>query len=210
MGGPGSGRWRGRGRETIESYRFLDVNRLSIKGYLRPGLSSVYRWTDGNEFASIKLDAEAGRLRISYRVCVGDEKWKDVAEIIPIVRVPCRLGGSRTYFICPGIQNGRECGRRVAKLYVSKCYFLCRHCNRLAYTSQYEQPWQRARRRANKLWQRLGIDSGLAGAPPEKRKAMSAPIYARLFEKTLEAEILADEACLKRLQWLAQTETDLK
>jgi hypothetical protein len=59
--------------------------------------------------------AEAGRLHLSC-VCVGDKKWKDVAEIVPIVRVPCRLGGSRNYFICPGFQNGRECGRRVAKL----------------------------------------------------------------------------------------------
>jgi hypothetical protein len=210
MGGPGSGRWRGRGCETVESYRLLDVNRLSMTGYLRPGLSSVYHWTDGNEVASIKLHAEAGRLHLSYCVCVGDEKWKDVAEIIPIVRVPCQLGGSRRYFICPGFQNGRECGRRVAKLYVSKCYFLCRHCNRLVYASKYEQPWQRARRRANKLWQRLGIDSGIAGALPEKRKDMSARTYERLLEKTLEAEILADEACLKRLQCLAQIETDLK
>jgi hypothetical protein len=181
-----------------------------MTGYLRPGLSSVYHWTDGNEVASIKLHAEAGRLHLSYCVCVGDEKWKDVAEIIPIVRVPCQLGGSRRYFICPGFQNGRECGRRVAKLYVSKCYFLCRHCNRLVYASKYEQPWQRARRRANKLWQRLGIDSGIAGALPEKRKDMSARTYERLLEKTLEAEILADEACLKRLQCLAQIETDLK
>jgi hypothetical protein len=211
MGGPGSGRWRGRGRETVESYRCLDVNRLSMMGYLRPGLSSVYHWTDGNELASIKLHAaEAGRLHLSYRVCVGDEKWKEVAEIIPIVRVACRLGGSRNYFICPGFQNGRECGRRVVKLYVSKCYFLCRHCNRLGYASKYEQPWQRARRRANKLWQRLGIDSGIAGTLPEKRKGMSARTYARLLEKTLEAEILADEACLKRLQWLAQIEIGLK
>jgi hypothetical protein len=53
-------------RETVESYRFLDVNRLSMKGYLRPCLSSVYHWTDGNEFASIKLHAEAGRLHLSY------------------------------------------------------------------------------------------------------------------------------------------------
>ena len=133
-----------------------------------------------------------------------------MAEIIPIVRVPCRLGGSRTYFICPGIQNGRECGRRVAKLYVSKCYFLCRHCNRLAYASQYEPPWQWARRRANKLRQRLGINRGIVGALPEKRKGMSARTYAHLLEKTLDAEILADEAWLKRLQWLARIEIDLK
>jgi hypothetical protein len=39
---------------------------------------------------------------------------------------------------------------------------------------------------------------------------MSAPRYARLLEKTLEAEILADETWLKRVQWLAQIETDLK
>jgi hypothetical protein len=210
MGGPGSGRWRGRGRETVESYRFLDVNRLSMTGYLRPGLSGVYHWTDGNKVASIKLHAEVGRLHISYCVCVGDEKWKDVAEIIPIVRVPCRLGGSRTYFICPGFQNGRECGRRVAMLYVSKCYFLCRHCNRLDYASQYEQPWERARRRANKLRQRLDIGSEIAGALPEKRRGMSARTYVRLLEKTLEAEIRADETWLKRLQWLAQIETGLK
>jgi hypothetical protein len=122
MGGPGTGRWSGR-RETVESCRCLDVNRLSTVGYLRPGLSSVYRWTDGNEFASIKLHAEARRLHLSYRVCVGDHKWKDVAEIIPIVRVPCRLGGSRTCFLCPGFQNGRDCGRRVAKLYGRNAIF---------------------------------------------------------------------------------------
>jgi hypothetical protein len=75
-----------------------------MMGYLRPGLSSVYHWIAGNEVASIKLHAEAGRLHLSYCVCVDDEKWKDVAEIIPIVRVPCRLGGSRTYFICPGFR----------------------------------------------------------------------------------------------------------
>jgi hypothetical protein len=39
---------------------------------------------------------------------------------------------------------------------------------------------------------------------------MSVRTYARLLEKTLEAEILADEAWLKRLQWLAQIEIDLK
>jgi len=83
MGGPGSGRWRGRGRETVESYRFLDINRLSMTGYLRPGLSSVYRWTDGNGVASIKLRAEAGRLHLSYCVCVDSEKWKDVGRDHP-------------------------------------------------------------------------------------------------------------------------------
>src|SRR5690349_3426956 len=75
MGGPGSGRWRGRGRETVEAYCFLDANRLSKTGYLRPGLSGLYHWTDGNEVASIKLDAEAGRLHISRALQRISRKW---------------------------------------------------------------------------------------------------------------------------------------
>jgi hypothetical protein len=39
-----------------------------------PGFSGVYYWTDGNEVFLL-------------------QKWKDLAEIITIVRVPCRLGG---------------------------------------------------------------------------------------------------------------------
>ena len=68
-----------------------------------------------------------------------------------IVRVPCRFGGSRAYFMCPGNGNGVECGRRVAKLHQLTRYFLCRHCNRLMYTSQNESQWELAIRRANKM-----------------------------------------------------------
>ena len=32
-----------------------------------------------------------------------------------IVWMPCRFGGARPYFVCPGIVNGIACGRRVAK-----------------------------------------------------------------------------------------------
>ena len=79
----------------------------------------------------------------------GGGDWEDVAETIRIVRVPCRFGGSRAYFMCPGNGNGVECGRRVAKLHQLTRYFLCRHCNRLMYTSQSESQWELAIRRAN-------------------------------------------------------------
>jgi hypothetical protein len=38
-------------------------------------------------------------------------EWEDVAETVRIVRVPCRFGGARPYFICPGFVNGVACGR---------------------------------------------------------------------------------------------------
>jgi hypothetical protein len=177
----------------VGSRRSLDVNHLSAMGCLWPGWSGTCQWTDGNEVASISLCGEAGRLHLSYRVRIGDGEWEDVAEIIPIVRVPCRFGGSRAYFICPGFGDGRKCGRRIANLYQSSRYFLCRHCSQLAYASQYEQPWERALRRANKLRQRLGI-TGIATPLPEKPKGMWVRTYARLLEETLRAEIPADKA----------------
>jgi hypothetical protein len=56
----------------------------------------------------------------------------------------------------------------MTKLHLSRRYFLCRQCNQLAYASQFEQPWQRALRRANRLKQRLGIDIGIAEPLPDK------------------------------------------
>jgi hypothetical protein len=172
----------------------LDINQLSEKGCLRPGWSSTCQWINGNAVSSINLRAEAERLHLSYKVRVGDGKWEDMAETIPIVRRPCRFGGSRPFFIRPGPGDGTECGRRVAKLYLSRRYFLCRQCNQLAYQSQYEQQWQRALRRATKLNQLLGIDNGTGDRFPDKPKGMWTRTYASLLGEILQAEILINEA----------------
>jgi len=195
MGGLGSGRWKKPGRRTVEFCRALDANDLSSKGCLQPGWSGACQWAYGNEVSSVSLRCEAEQLHLSWH---GGEQ-EEVTEIIPIVRVPCQLGGSRPYFLCSG-DGAAGCGRRVIKLYLSRRRFLCRHCSQLVYASPYEQPWQRAFRRANKLWQRLGI----AGtAVPEKPKGMPVSTYARLLEAALRAETLATEACTDRLQQLA-------
>ena len=195
MGGLGSGRWKKPGRRTVEFCRALDANDLSSKGCLQPGWSGACQWAYGNEVSSVSLRCEAEQLHLSWH---GGEQ-EEVTEIIPIVRVPCQLGGSRPYFLCSG-DGAAGCGRRVIKLYLSRHRFLCRHCSQLVYASPYEQPWQRAFRRANKLWQRLGI----AGtAVPETPKGMPVSTYARLLEAALRAETLATEACTDRLQQLA-------
>jgi hypothetical protein len=104
-----------------------------------------------------------------------------------------------------------DCGRRITKLHLSHRYFLCRHCNKLAYASQYEQPWKRALRRANKLKQRLGIGVGIAEPFPDKPKGMWVRTYGCVLDEMLQAEILADEAqanMIKRL--LARVRNDLE
>jgi len=195
MGGFGSGRPGGSGRDTVESCRSIDVNRLHKAGCLAPGWCGGWQWThDGERVAWINLRAAADRLHLSYRVRISGGEWEDVEETVQIVRMPCRVGGSRPFLICPGVVNGTSCGRRVAKLHGPGRYFLCRHCYRLAHASQSEGGWDRALRRANKIRQRLGGDPGMAAPFPKKPKGMWRRTYERLREKALEAEMLADEA----------------
>ncbi len=195
MGGFGSGRPAGYGRVTVESCRFLDVNRLHREGCLTPGWRGEWQWTrDGERVAWISLRAEEDRLVLSYNYRRNGGKWEDVEQPAPIVRVPCRFGGHRPYFQCPGVVNGVPCGRRVAKLYGADRYFLCRHCYRLVYASQSEGEWDRALRRADKVRMRLGGDSGTALPFPARPKGMWQRTYDRLREQALEAEMLADNA----------------
>jgi hypothetical protein len=159
------------------------VNYLSAMGCLEPGWSGICCCIDDNGAYSINLRAEASQLRISWRDAgKAQGEQEGAVEIIPIVRTPCRHGGDRAYFICPGsratatagtdvtdagarraqtstasaeLRAGVNCGRRLTKLYLLDRYFLCRHCAGLVYASPYEQePWQRAFRRANRLRQR--------------------------------------------------------
>jgi hypothetical protein len=126
-----------------------------------------------------------------------------VTDTIAIVHLPCRFGGSRAYFMCPG-PRGTDCGRRVTKLFFSHRYFRCRRCNQIAYASQYEQPWQRALRRANKLRQRLASNVGIAEPVPEKPKGMWARTYGCLLDEILQAETVANEAQANNFQRLVE------
>jgi hypothetical protein len=187
----------------VESCRSIDVNRLHREGCLRAGWVGGWQWTrDGETTASIGLRAQSDRLHLDYRVRIGDGDWQEVTETVRIVRVACRYGGARPYFICPGIVNGRACKRRVAKLHGPGRYFVCRHCNRLSYASQSEGALDRALRSANKIRQRLGGDPGMASQFPARPKGMWRRTYERLHEKTLEIEMRAEEAMDLRLMTL--------
>jgi len=187
----------------VEACRSLDVNLLNRKGCLAPGWSGGWQWTsDGEQVASINLRAEADRLHLSYRMRLGGGDWDNVEEPVAIIRIPCRYGGSRPYFICPGVVNGVACGRRVAKLHGPGRYFLCRHCYRLAHASQSEDTWDRTLRKANKIRTRLGGDPGMLEIFPERPKGMWRRTYERLRDEAFEAEILADQAFAFRAERL--------
>jgi hypothetical protein len=186
------------------------VNRLHREGCLKPGWWGGWQWKqDGERVAWISLRAEEHRLVLSYRYRRHGEEWEDVEEPIPLVRVPCRYGGTRPFFLCPGVVNGIACGRCVAKIYAGCRYFLCRHCYRLAYASQREGNWDRALRRADKIRMRLGGDPGMCSPFPPRPKGMWRRTYERLCETAFEAEERADAAFADRAaQLLARIDGD--
>src|SRR4051794_36064073 len=106
MGSFGSGRRSGSGRDTVEMCRSIDVNRLHRAGCLQPGYWGSWQWTrDCERVASINAHADVDQLHLSYRVRIAGGEWEDVSETVLIVRTPCRFGGTRPYFICPGVVN---------------------------------------------------------------------------------------------------------
>jgi hypothetical protein len=194
MGGFGSGRQSSSGRDTVESCRSIDVNRLQKVGCLQPDWRGGWQWTrEGERLASIQLRRDSSALVLSYRVRQHAGDWQDVEQPTPIVWMPCHFGGARPYFVCPGIVNGTACGRRVSKLYGAGTYFLCRHCYRLAYASQREDRYDRALQRANNIRMRLGGEPGMASVFPARPKGMHHRTYERLQSAILNAEILAEE-----------------
>jgi len=187
----------------VEACRSIDVNRMHRAGCLAPGWAGQWQWTqEGERVAWISVRTETDRVVFNYRVRRGEGEWHDVNEPVDIVWTPCRFGGARPYFICPGVVNGVACGRRVAKLYGPGRYFLCRHCNRLAHASQSEGGWDRVLRRANKVRMRLGGDPGMAAPFPERPKGMWRRTYERLSEQIFDAEMRADEAFMHRAELL--------
>jgi hypothetical protein len=204
MGGFGSGRPCSSGRGKVEEGRSIDVNRLQNAGCLRPGWWGGWQWTNsGERVAWVNLRAEANSVHLSYRVRIGGGEWEDVEETVRIVRSPCRFGGFRPYFVCPGVVNGITCGRRITKLHGPGRYFLCRHCYRLAYASQCEDRYDRALRRANKIRLQLGGEPGIASAFPGRPKGVHHETYERLKSAALSTEMLAEQQLaivLMRLQ----------
>jgi hypothetical protein len=204
MGGPGSGRPKDYGRDTADACRALDVNALHRSGMLEAGKYGTCQWSrDGEDVASIGMYAKTDRLVLSYRWRPFGGEWEAVSESILIVRQPCRYGGTRPYFICPGVVNGRHCGRRIAKLFCPGRYFLCRHCHRLTYASQSEDASYRALRRTNKIRQQLGGEAGLAWPFPPKPRGMWWRTYERLRRKARHAEMQAEWAMALHLESLS-------
>lgn len=177
MGGRGSGRhWYCGAKETTDNYRALDIRKWQRDGLLKPGMAFSCNWTrNGEVVAAINVRTEAGQVILSYKHQRGGGEWKDMEYPVRLAWTPCNYGGSRAWFLCPAA----NCARRVAILYAG-AIFACQHCYQLAYPSQREGPDDSARRKADKIRERLKWEPGILNAKGRKPKGMHWRTYERL------------------------------
>ena len=133
---------------------------------------------NGLQVASIRMRAEADRVILTYRHRSGGSEWNDEEYPVSIARTACHLGGSRAWFICPAV----GCRRRVAVLYGGKI-FACRRCHQLAYDSTREDAGDRAARRADRIRERLGWESGILNGNGPKPKWMRWRTFRQLVDR---------------------------
>lgn len=177
MGGFGSGRHGGKSVTT--DMWALDIRRIARSGRLKPGRYFNWQWSrNGEPVANINIRTDIDRMTLDYRVRDRGGEWQSMIYPVRLSWTPCTYGGQRAWWHCPAV----GCGRRVAVLYRGKVY-ACRHCHKLAYRTQREQPRDRAGSRADKLRDRLGWEAGILNGNGEKPKRM----HWRTFER-LEAE----------------------
>lgn len=181
MGGMGSGRRYQGGKDTTSDYHALDVRRLQRDGFLAAGQSFAWSWAcNGKKEASVNIRTEADRVILGYRhQRGGSSDWTDQSYPVLLAWTPSNYGGKRAWFLCPA----QGCGRRVAKLYLGRAIFACRHCYRLAYSSQRESTDDRAARRADKIRLQLGWDVGILSLAGSKPKGMHWHTFKRLTAK---------------------------
>lgn len=173
MGGFGSGRWQ-RGKDTTADMRALDVRRIHRKGLLTPSQAFNWRWSrNGEEMGFIYIRSELGRVTLHYKSREYGGEWQRMSYPVLLDWTPCNFGGLRPWFLCP------ICGRRVAILY-GGAIFACRHCHQLVYQCQQETYRDPATRRADKIRDRLGWESGILNSNGEKPKGMHWRTFERL------------------------------
>lgn len=139
----------------IESLHRLDVRDLQRRGMLLAGLACEWAWSrNGKRTGAVGVTVSAGAVTLDY--CYGD-KGEPAHVALYLQRTACQYGGSRAWFTCP------RCAARVAVVCMAGAIWGCRHCLRVRYQSQSEDPIQRTWRRTRK------IEAQLAGGEDRPR-----------------------------------------
>ncbi len=180
MGGYGSGKKSE--ANCTDDYLSIDARQWQREGRLVAGSNFNAAWTRaGNAVGNMGVTTEIGQVRLSYSWKKNDGESGKLDYPVELQTTSCHYGGVRYWFTCPAV----GCGKRVAKLYLGDKYFACRHCYRLAHSSQRETKGDRGYRGAGKVREKLGWMPGIATPPGGKPKGMHWRTYNCLVAKHL-------------------------
>jgi hypothetical protein len=148
MGGTGSGRWTYyEKRRTVEECWAMSISEVDrVVDFSKPGsISHLLRPTipkTGKRMSPVRTKSKVGDegkplLGLSYTVKDRQGLEHRVEEVLRLQTTRPTFGGVRWWFSCPRVVDGRECCRRVGKLYrpPGGRYFACRRCLDLTYVS---------------------------------------------------------------------------
>lgn len=140
MGGFGSGLWeRADSRKTVEECLRLDIWDFLRGNHVCPGTAGTVSWwntASGQLKASVAYCFRRrllGELDVDLSFCLRDSDA--IVQRVPIVLNRSSDGRTATWFSCPLVRSGSQCGRHVRKLYANGPFFGCRHCHKLTYES---------------------------------------------------------------------------
>ena len=163
--------------------------RLNIQDFARrkllDGGAFTWRWSNtntGEEVGAISMVTRPDNARLIY-----SHNKTSINQDVRIVRTSCNYGGARPWFLCP------RCDRRIGVLFLRSGRFMCRHCGRIAYSSQADDQIGRAWRVQSKLERRLGDNW-------QRPKGMHHATHRRILDGIFACEEWRDAALLAFVQ----------
>jgi hypothetical protein len=179
------------GRRRCNDCPAIDIHHPHHRELIeRPGGCISWRWNRmGNALCNIDLVLYPDHVVLTD--VTDRSRLRSIS--IPLLRTPCRYGGTRPWFECP------NCSQRCAKLYFCDGSFRCRKCHGLGYMSQLAARGDRPRLIAQCIRRKLGGSSNLSlpfpGKPPKMHWRTYGAIRAR-------GERVEGRAAKGLLEWL--------
>lgn len=190
-GGARSGAGRPAYKVKTGSLKSIDVRLFARLGYLKGEGAYSWHWylrgepagnihvhVNAREQSALLRDIANGasqtmslisHLRLVYAATING-KLTQYNDRVDLAYTACNYGKSRPWFVCP------LCYKRLAKLYLRFGYFACKHCQKVAYSSQSQDAIDRTWGVQYKIEARIGENH-------KRPKGMHHKTFAALREK---------------------------
>lgn len=127
----------------------LDLACLKQLGCISPWIGFSLTWKNwGREIGSITIDLMEDSITFRFKTTSHGGQSIPVCVNVAFSFTPCHFGGQRKWFMC-------RCGRSVSRLFIQGQQVACRHCLKLAYSSQREDRLDRLNRKIDKKQSKL-------------------------------------------------------